>query len=244
MIGLYPDPDGTDYTISHARASASGLTAVWAAENTRHGVWDALNRKEVYATTGTRIAVRLFAGWNLDSQDLGRSDLISHAYSNAVPMGGELKPLNQSDSPALIILAQRDPGGANLDRIQVIKGWVDAAGITHERIYDVAVSGNRLIGPNGRCHTPVENTVDSKTATYNNTIGAPELSAHWRDPEFDRNQIAFYYARILEIPTPRWTTHDASRFDVEIPAKVPHSIQERAYTSPVWYTPGQAAKHR
>jgi hypothetical protein len=237
IIGLYPDPDGIDYTISHARASASGLTAVWADENTRRGVWDALYRKEVYATTGTRIAVRLFAGWNLKSQDLGRSDLVSYAYSNAVPMGGQLTPLNQGDSPALIILAQRDPDGANLDRIQVIKGWVDAAGTTHERVYDVAASGHRVIGPDGRCHTPVGNTVDRKAATYNNTIGAPELIAHWRDPDFDRNQHAFYYARILEIPTPRWTTYDAARFDIEIPADVPHSIQERAYTSPVWYTP-------
>jgi hypothetical protein len=237
ITGHYPDPDGIDYSISHARAAASGLTAVWASENTRAGVWDALHRKEVYATTGTRISVRLFAGWDLQPDDLNRSDLVSFGYANGVPMGGMLSGAGKDDTPAFLIQALRDPDGANLDRIQVVKGWVDEAGTSHERIYDVAVSGARTIDENGRCMAPVGNSVDVFNATWRNDIGAPALAAHWSDPHFDATQSAFYYVRVLEIPTPRWTTYDARRFGTRVPPGVPSSIQDRAYTSAVWYTP-------
>jgi len=237
IIGHYPDPDGIDYSIAHARASASGLTAVWAADNTREAVWDALQRKEVYATTGTRIAVRLFAGWQLRASDLNRSDLATYGYANGVPMGGELSKAGPDDAPVFIIQALRDPGGANLDRIQLIKGWVDSDGVNHERVYDVAVSGDRTIDASGRCDTPVGNTVDATSASWRNAIGAASLAAHWVDPDFKADQQAFYYARVLEIPTPRWTSYEAQRFGSKIPADVPRSIQDRAYTSPIWYSP-------
>lgn len=237
ITGHYPDPDGIDYAISHTRASASGLTAVWASENSRAGVWDALQSKEVYATTGTRISVRLFAGWNLRPDDLNRSDLVAYGYANGVPMGGELTGGEPGGTPAFLIHALRDPDGANLDRVQVIKGWVDEAGKAHERIYDIAVSGGRAIDDDGRCFASVGNTVEASSATYRNDIGAPTLAAHWADPEFDTGQRAFYYVRVLEIPTPRWTSYDARYYGLEIPPDVPGSIQERAYTSAVWYSP-------
>lgn len=237
ITGHYADPDGIDYAISHARASASGLAAVWANENTRAGIWDALSRREVYATTGTRISVRLFAGWNFQPEDLGRSDFVSHGYTHGVPMGGELRGAQSGDTPAFLIHALRDPDGANLDRIQVIKGWVDTAGVSHERVYDIAVSSGRKVNASGRSLAPVGNTVDAVSALYRNDIGEPALSARWVDPHFDARQRAFYYARVLEIPTPRWTTYDALRFGISLPATVPVSLQERAYTSPVWYVP-------
>jgi len=237
IIGHYPDPDGIDYAIAHARASASGLTAVWASDNTREGVWDALKRKEVYATTGTRIAVRLFAGWKLRATDLNRGDLAAYGYANGVPMGGELRNASRGDAPAFIIQALRDPDGANLDRIQVIKGWVDDDGASHERVYDVAVSSGRTIDAEGRCKTPVGSTVDARTGTWRNDIGAAGLAAHWVDPDFKADQRAFYYARVLEIPTPRWTTYDARRFGTQVPTGVPLAVQDRAYTSAVWYSP-------
>lgn len=239
IIGHYPDPDGIDYAIPHARASASGLTAVWASDNTREAVWDALKRKEVYATTGTRIAVRMFAGWELRERDLNRSDLVAYGYAHGVPMGGELRRARPDDAPAFIIQALRDPGGANLDRIQLIKGWVDSDGVNHERIYDVAVSGDRKIDASGRCNTPVGNTVDASTASYRNEIGAASLAAFWQDPGFNPDQSAFYYVRVLEIPTPRWTTYDVLRFGVDVPPGMPPGLQDRAYTSPVWYSPAE-----
>lgn len=237
ITGHYADPDGIDYSISHARASASGLAAVWANENTRAGIWDALSRKEVYATTGTRISVRLFAGWYFQPTDLQRSDFVSHGYAHGVPMGGDLGGAQSGAAPSFLIHALRDPDGANLDRIQVIKGWVDATGVGHERVYDVAVSTGRKLDPSGHSLVPVGDTVDSGSATYRNDIGEPALSVHWVDPHFDVRQRAFYYARVLEIPTPRWTTYDAQRFGISLPAAVPVSLQERAYTSPVWYVP-------
>ncbi|SDK74735.1 DUF3604 domain-containing protein [Microbulbifer yueqingensis] len=235
ITGYLPDPQGRDYAIRHYQASASGLAAVWARENTREALWDAMARREVYATTGTRPIVRVFAGYGFTDKDLYRSDFAKYGYDNGVPMGGDLK---QSDkAPTFLVRAMRDPDGANLDRIQIIKGWLDSAGKTHERIYDVAVSGDRKIGADGRAKKPVGNTVDVKNATYTNAIGAPFLQAFWKDPDFDAGQNAFYYVRVLEIPTPRWTTYDARYFGLKRPDDVPASIQERAYTSPIWYNP-------
>jgi hypothetical protein len=216
--------------------SASGLAAVWAHDNTRDALWDAMARKEVYATTGTRLVVRVFGGFDFTAQDLERSDFAEHGYARGVPMGGDLKAAPAGKVPSLLVRAMRDADGANLDRVQVIKGWLDAAGKTHEQVYDLAWSGDRKAGKDGKL-PPVGNTVDVKQASYTNAIGAPYLSAYWQDPAFDPKQRAFYYVRVLEIPTPRWTTYDAKFFGVKLPSDVPTSIQERAYTSPIWYTP-------
>lgn len=217
------------------QTSASGLCAVWARENTREALWDAMARKEVFATTGTRMKVRVFAGTEFQESDLDRSDFARHGYRVGVPMGGDLS--QAEEAPALVIRALRDVDGANLDRLQVIKGWLDADGETHERVYDVAVSDDREIDPDGRCRISVGNTVNVEEASYTNSIGAPFLQAFWADPDFDPTERAFYYVRVLEIPTPRWTTYDARFFGVDRPEDVPASIQERAYTSPIWYTP-------
>ena len=221
-----------------AQESASGLAAVWARENTREAIFDAIVRKEVYATSGTRIRVRVFGGWDFEAADLNASDLTALGYGEGVPMGGDLRDAPEGGAPRLLIQALRDPDGANLDRIQVIKGWIDASGETSERIYDVAVSGGRTIGEDGRAREPVGTTVDIPTATFTNAIGAATLSAFWQDPDFDPAENAFYYVRVIEIPTPRWTTHDAAFFDIPLPDSVPPTVQDRAYTSPIWYTQG------
>ena len=232
--GIGGEPDVFQYA---RQTSASGLAAVWARENTRESIWDALARKEVYATTGTRIRVRVFSGWDFEASDLQRSDFAAHAYTNGVPMGGDLANPPTGGAPGFMVQALRDPDGANLDRVQIIKGWLDANGDTHERIWDVALSDGRTIGADGRATEPVGNTVDVEEARYTNAIGDAVLGAYWRDSEFDPSQRAFYYVRVLEIPTPRWTTYDAKFFGVELPDDVPASIQERTYTSPIWYTP-------
>ena len=216
---------------------ASGLMAVWARENTRSDIFDAMKRKEVYATTGSRIRVRVFAGWEFEPADLDTPDFVAKGYRNGVPMGGDLANAPEGKAPVLMIRALRDPDWANLDRIQVIKGWLDEEGETHERIYDVAVSDGREIGADGRAREPVGNTVDIKKATFSNTIGAAMLTACWEDPDFDPDENAFYYVRVLEIPTPRWTTYDAAFYGIDPPDTVPATIQDRAYTSPIWYTP-------
>lgn len=228
------DPSLRIYT---SQEVASGLTAVWARENTRGEIFDAMKRKEVYGTTGTRIRVRVFAGWDFEADDVSRPDFISKGYRRGVPMGGDLRDAPSGHAPTFMIRALRDPDGANLDRVQIIKGWLDSDGETHERIYDVAVSDGRQIGADGRARTPVGNTVDIATATFTNTIGDPLFAAHWTDPDFDPSQPAFYYVRVLEIPTPRWTTYDAVFFKIDLPDNVPATIQDRAYTSPIWYTP-------
>lgn len=215
--------------------SASGMTAVWARENTREAIFDALTRKEVYATTGTRIRVRVFGGWDFTEADLAAPDFAAKGYGSGVPMGGDLRQAPAGKSPAFLVQALRDPDGANLDRIQVIKGWIDASGETHERIYDIAVSGDRKIGKDGRAREPVGSTVDVARATYRNSIGASSFQAWWKDPAFDPAQDAFYYVRVLEIPTPRWTTYDAAFYGVPLPKRVPATVQDRAYTSPIWY---------
>ena len=216
---------------------ASGLGGVWAKENKREAIFDAMKRKEVYGTTGSRIRVRFFGGWDYTKTDIMSREPAFSGYQKGVPMGGDLTMAPKGKAPTFMVYALRDVIGGNLDRIQIIKGWLDKDGKTHERIYDVAVSDGRRIGKDGRCETPVGNTVDAKTASFTNTIGASELATVWTDPDFDPNQKALYYARVIEIPTPRWTTIDAFRFGIPIPEGAPVSTQERAYTSPIWYTP-------
>jgi hypothetical protein len=227
-------------------ASASGLAAVWARENTREALFDAMARKEVYATSGPRITVRVFAGWDFKADEVERHDFARAGYDRGVPMGGDLtlpktavvEAANRAGKvPKFMIRALRDPDNANLDRVQVIKGWLDKEGKTHERIYDVAVSDGRKIGKDGRCKTPVGSTVNIADASYTNTIGDPLLTAYWVDPDFDLKLSAFYYVRVMEIPKPRWTAYDAKFFKVKMPKHVRMTVQDRAYTSPIWYTP-------
>ncbi len=218
---------------------ASGLAAVWARENTRESIWDAMARKEVYATTGTRLKVRVFGGWDFKADEVHRPDFAKQGYARGVPMGGDLANAPKGKAPTFMIRALRDADGANLDRIQIIKGWLDKKGKTHEKIYDVAVSGGRKIGADGRCKTPVGSTINIADASYTNTIGDPFQAAYWADPDFDPKQKAFYYVRVIEIPTPRWTAYDAKFFNVKMPEDTKMTVQDRAYTSPIWYTPGK-----
>ena len=217
---------------------ASGLAAVWAKENTREALFDAMERKEVYATTGSRMMVRFFGGWDFGPKDVNSREPAFAGYDKGVPMGGTLsvRP-SGAGAPTFMVFALRDPIGANLDRVQIIKGWLAEDGTTAEKVYDVAVSNGRKIDRDGRCKKAVGNTVDVKNANWTNTIGASELGTVWTDPDFDPEQKAFYYARVIEIPTPRWSTYDAFRFGVELPEGAQTSTQERAYTSPIWYAP-------
>ena len=226
-----------ELSIAQTDVGASGLAAVWARENTRESIWDAMARRETYATTGTRIRVRVFAGWDFEEDEIHRPDFAREGYKRGVPMGGDLSTAPGGGVPTFMVRALRDPDGANLDRVQIIKGWMDANGELHERIYDVAVSDGRTIDADGRCRTPVGNTVDIADASYTNTIGDALLGAHWTDPDFDPGESAFYYVRVLEIPTPRWTAYDAKFFNVKMPEDTTMELQDRAYTSPIWYTP-------
>jgi hypothetical protein len=234
VIAGRPAPKGSQ--MFARQVSASGLAAVWARENTREAIWDAMSRKEVYATTGTRIRVRVFGGFDFTAEDLVRSDFARNAYEKGVPMGGDLKTAPEGKAPSFLVQSLRDPDGANLDRIQIIKGWLGKDGKTEEKIYDIAWSDGRTPGADGKL-PPVGNTVNIEDATYTNAIGSAALQGYWTDPDFDPSERAFYYVRVLEIPTPRWTTIDAKVFGVKRPDDVPASIQERAYTSPIWYTP-------
>ncbi|MBA5800701.1 DUF3604 domain-containing protein [Rhizobium changzhiense] len=216
--------------------TASGYAAVWAGENTRASIFDAMMRRETYATTGPRMLVRFFGGFDFDASDANtRSPAIS-GYTKGVPMGGDIGPAPAGKVPTFLVAALKDPIGANLDRYQVVKGWLDASGEVHEKVYDVAWSGDRKPGADGKL-PPVGDTVDVANATWSNTVGAPELIAVWKDPEFDGTQRAFYYGRVIEIPTPRWTAYDAKYFGITMPAEVAMKMQERAYTSPIWYNP-------
>ncbi|WP_083098370.1 DUF3604 domain-containing protein [Pseudophaeobacter leonis] len=215
---------------------ASGLTGVWARENTREEIFDAFARKEVYATTGSRISVRVFAGWDFDADEVETQDFAREGYARGVPMGGDLSAAPEGEAPRLIIRALRDPDNANLDRVQVVKGWLDADGSLEERIYDVACSDQRAIAER-RCATEVGSTVDVAEASYSNSIGDPLLTGFWQDPDFDASQRAFYYVRVIEIPKPRWTAYDAKFFGTEMPEETPMVVQDRAYTSPIWYAP-------
>ena len=213
---------------------------MWARENTREAIWDALKRKEVYATTGDRPTVRVFAGWDFAQADLERPDFAANGYAHGVPMGGDLVKAPTGKPPVFLVQAMRDPDGPNLDRIQIIKGWLGKDGKSQERIFDVAVSGGRKIGPDGRCKTSVGSTVDVANATY--------TQHHRRRRRCRRTgrtrrsmpaQRAFYYVRVIQIPSPRWTAYDQKRYGIKMPDNVPMTVTDRAYTSPIWYTPAK-----
>jgi hypothetical protein len=215
---------------------SSGYAAVWAKENTRAAIFEAMMRKETYATTGPRMIVRFFGGWDFNDKDAQNRLPAYIGYTKGVPMGGDLSPTSDGKAPTFLVAALKDSLSGNLDRIQIIKGWLNADGQRHEKVYDVAWSGERKPDANGNL-PPVGNTVDVANATWTNTIGAPELMTIWKDPEFDPSLRAFYYARVIEIPTPRWTAYEAKHYGITMPPEVPMITQERAYTSPIWYTP-------
>jgi hypothetical protein len=228
-----PDPK---FTVKGWQQAASGYAGVWANENTREALFDAMKRKETYATTGPRMTVRFFGGWDFTDADTQTRLPANAGYAKGVPMGGDLSKAPSGKSPSFLVAALKDPYSGNLDRIQIVKGWLDKDGKTQEKVYDVVWGGDRERRADGKL-PPVGNTVDVESATWSNTIGAPELIAAWTDPDFDPDQSAFYYARVIEIPTPRWTAYEAKRFDVEMSDDVPMTTQERAYTSPIWYAP-------
>ena len=217
--------------------AASGYAGIWANENTREALWDALKRKEVYGTTGPRMIVRFFGGWDFTEQDTHTRRPAEAGYTKGVPMGGDLKKAPKGKAPTFLVAALKDPIGGNLDRYQIVKGWMDDKGKLQEKVYDVVWSGDRKPGKDGKL-PPVGNTVDVKEAIWTNTIGATELIAVWKDPDFNPKQRAFYYGRVIEIPTPRWTAYDAKFYKLkDLDPKIPMVTQERAYTSPIWYTP-------
>ncbi len=228
----------TNIKVMDWEVGASGYAAVWASENTREAIWDAMQRKETYATTGPRMAVRFFGGWDFSATDaLTRLPALA-GYTKGVPMGGDLKNAPAGKAPTFLVAALKDPIGANLDRIQVVKGWLDAKGELQEKVYDVVWGGDRKPGADGKLPS-VGSTVDVANASWTNTIGAPELITVWKDPQFDAGERAFYYARVIEIPTPRWTAYDAQRYGVQPLPGTRMTVTERAYTSPIWYTPGK-----
>jgi hypothetical protein len=221
--------------MSVLETSVSGLGGVWAESNTRESIFDAMRRKETFGTSGPRMKVRLFGGWDFKEKVLDEKDWVKTGYKDGVPMGADL-PAKKGKEPTFIVWATKDPDYANLDRIQIVKGW-SKDGQIFEKIYDVAWSDNRKPDPTTGKVPAVGSTVDIKTATYKNTIGAVELKKVWKDPEFDPSLHAFYYARVLQIPTPRWSTYDAAKEGVAPPTSVPSTVQDRAWTSPIWYTP-------
>jgi len=228
----------TGVGIKEWQLSSSGYAAVWAKENTRASIFDAMERRETYATTGPRMTVRFFGGWDFNAADTQAIVPAKVGYAKGVPMGGELSNPPAGKAPTFLVAAMKDPIGANLDRVQVIKGWLDNKGESHEKIYDVAWSNTpkRQPGKDGKVPA-VGCTVDVANASWTNTIGDSDLITVWTDPEFDAQQSAFYYARVLEIPTPRWTAYDAKYYNEKAGEDVPMVLQERAYTSPIWYTP-------
>ena len=219
------------------KISAGGLTGVWAESNTRASIFDALKRKECFGTSGNRIKVRLFAGWNYTNDIIKQNDWVKQAYASGVPMGADLPANSNSSKPKFLVQAVKDPDAGNLDRVQIIKVSTKN-GKSTEKIYDVVWSGDRKKDANGKLAV-VGNSVDIKTATYTNTIGAAELIGYWEDADFDPQAHVTYYARVIEIPTPRWTTYQAVKHHVPLSKTVPATIQERAWTSPVWYTPAK-----
>jgi hypothetical protein len=227
----------TGLTIMDWAVSSSGYAAVWAAENTRESLFDAMQRRETYATTGPRMMVRFFGGFDFQASDASSRLPAQIGYSKGVPMGGDLSAAPKGKAPTFLVAALKDPIGANLDRYQIVKGWLDKGGQLQEVVYDVAWSGERTPDPDSGKVPAVGSTVDVENATWTNTIGAPELIAVWQDPDFDASEPAFYYGRVLEIPTPRWTAYDAKRFGTKPLPGTTMTLQERAYTSPIWYTP-------
>ena len=233
---VHPFAKQGELAIMGWETSASGYAAVWATENTREAIFDAMERRETYATTGPRMLVRLFGGFEFTADDATTRNPAVIGYAKGVPMGGDLGAAPEGKAPTFLVAALKDPIGANLDRYQIVKGWLASDGTVHEQVYDVAWSGDRLPDANGKL-PPVGDTVDVATATWTNTIGSPELIAVWTDPDFDPDQRAFYYGRVIEIPTPRWTAYDAKYFGITMPPEVPMTTTERAYTSPIWYSP-------
>ena len=241
--GVEPAPKRWDHIVGRGgktlvkgwQQASSGYAGVWALENTREALFDAISRREVYATTGPRITVRLFGGWNFDEADSLVPNIAVPGYAKGVPMGGTLTEA-EAKAPSFLIAALKDSEGANLDRIQIIKGWLDTGGKTHEQVYDIAWSDERTLNKQGVLPA-VGNTVDVKNASWVNSIGEAQLFTHWVDPDFNPKQPAFYYARVIEIPTPRWTAYDQKRFAISMDDDVPMITQERAYTSPIWYQP-------
>jgi Protein of unknown function (DUF3604) len=218
--------------------ASSGFAGIWATDNTREALWDAMKRKEVYATTGSRMLVRFFGGWDFDAKDAQSRTPAEAGYTKGVPMGGDLRAAPAGKVPTFLVGALKDPLSGNLDRIQIIKGWLDKAGNVQEKVYDVVWADAAIRKPDGKRKLPaVGNTVDVPNATWTNTIGDPELITVWKDPDFDPSLKAFYYARVIEIPTPRWTAYEAKRFGIKMAPEIPMVTQERAYTSPIWYTP-------
>jgi hypothetical protein len=238
MTKPFIDNKATGVRIMDWEVSASGYVAVWAKENTRESLWDAMQRKETYGTTGPRMVVRFFGGWDFEAGDAQSRLPAAAGYAKGVPMGGDLRKAPGGKAPSFLVAALKDPLSGNLDRIQIVKGWMDADGKLHEKVHDVAWgdADKRKRGRDGRIPA-VGNTVDVANATWSNTIGDPELATVWKDPDFDPSERAFYYARVIEIPTPRWTAYDAKYFGVKAPAGTTMTLQERAYTSPIWYTP-------
>lgn len=242
--GVEPNPNRWEHPVIATpqvnivgwQMAAAGYTGVWATENTREAIWDALKRKEAYSTTGPRITVRFFGGWDFVDADAQTRMPADVGYTKGVPMGGDLRSAPQGKAPTFLVAALKDAYSGNLDRIQIIKGWVDAEGAVQEKVYDVVWSGDRQPGADGKLPS-VGNTVDVENAIWTNTIGAGELIKVWKDPDFDPALRAFYYARVIEIPTPSWTAYDQKRFDVKMADGVPMTVAERAYTSPIWYTP-------
>ena len=244
--GVEPEPHRWEHVVIEApdpkfntlgwQQASSGLAVVWATENTREAIFDAMKRKETYATTGSRMTVRFFGGFDFTAEDAESRMPAAAGYQKGVPMGGDLTKAPEGKAPTFLVAALKDPFGGNLDRIQIVKGWRDASGETQEKVYDVVWSDDRVPGADGKL-PPVGNTVDVARAIWKNTIGDPELITVWTDPDFDPAQAAFYYAKVIEIPTPRWTAYEALRFDVKMTEDVPMTTQERAYTSPIWYTP-------
>lgn len=223
---------------SNWRLAASGYAAVWAKENTREALFDAMDRKEVYATTGPRIKLRFFAGWDFERQDVTSPDMANIGYAGGVPMGGELSSAKRGASPRFMIHALKDPNGANLDRVQIIKGWLNKDGSTQEKIYNVALSDGRVVDAKSGKAPDLRSTVNAEEASYNNSIGAVSFNTYWQDPDFDRRQRAFYYVRVIEIPTPRWTAYDAKYYNLkDVPEEIPMVTRERVYSSPIWYNP-------
>ncbi len=221
-----PDAEGQGDLWRNWLITASGYAAVWARENTREEIFDAFKRKETYATTGPRIAVRFFGGWDFSEEDALKPNFVDTGYSKGVPMGSDFGERGKNKRPNFLIMASKDPNGANIERVQIIKGWIDSYGRSLEKVYDVVVSDDAG-----------QSTVDVDKASYDNSIGQPYITTFWEDPDFNPNQSAFYYVRVLEIPTPRWTTYDSAVFGIDIPAYVPKVHQERAYTSSIWYNP-------
>jgi hypothetical protein len=226
-----------DRVVKGWEMTAAGRTAVWAAENTRASIWDAMKRKETYATSGPQIVVRFFGGFDFAAADAETRSPAIAGYAKGVAMGGDLEAAPAGKAPTFLVAARKDPLGGNLDRIQIVKGWLDADGKPQEEIYDVVWGDAATRKVKDGKPAAVGNTVDVATASWTNTIGDPELIAVWKDPDFDARAKAFYYARVLEIPTPRWTAYDAAYFQVKIDSSVPMITQERAWTSPIWYAP-------